>query len=209
MELVESIGYINRKLIDEFGIDSIKNIPIFRVVWSEDQFEKRLGTYTDSTPSGIFIREVTEIREVPKYRQWIQQKYVLERLCLIPEYQKTVLPVGETDDGQVTYEPLFVFEDVNGKYLPPQWIVAKIAVDSVYAAQGKKSLAGWKDEFKNQDDELNDRTKRVDELQTAIFGDETAISDAFARKTAVTDFNVKNGPTYLEDFSPKSIIEEK
>lgn len=49
----------------------------WRIVWSLDQTEKRLGDFVDKTPSGIIIREVREVREVYKYN-WLPPCFVLE-----------------------------------------------------------------------------------------------------------------------------------
>src|SRR5689334_9373374 len=92
MELVEKIEVLNSRLVDHFGIDTVTGDAIWRIVFSEDQFEKRLGTYDDITKGGIYLRTVTEVREVPKYRQWIHKKYILERLVLVPETNLPELP---------------------------------------------------------------------------------------------------------------------
>src|SRR5215203_3853126 len=131
MELTEPIESINRQLIDSFGIDTISGKPIWRVIFSEDELEKRHGTYDDYSPGGIYLRTVTEVRLVPKYRQYIQQKYILERLVMIPEINLADLPAEK-----LSYEPLFVFETSQGLYLPPRFDACKLIVDSVYAAQG-------------------------------------------------------------------------
>jgi hypothetical protein len=47
MELTEKIESINNQLIELYGIDTITGQAMWRVVWSEDQFEHRLGTYDD------------------------------------------------------------------------------------------------------------------------------------------------------------------
>jgi hypothetical protein len=66
MELVESIETINEQLRRAYGIDSISSRPIYRVVWANDELEKRLMHFTDA---GIQLL-TPEIREVPKYAQW-------------------------------------------------------------------------------------------------------------------------------------------
>ncbi len=68
------VDRINNQLKDLFGIDTVTGLQIFRIVYSEDQLEKRYGTYDDYTKGGLYIRTVTEVREVPKYRQWIQKR---------------------------------------------------------------------------------------------------------------------------------------
>ena len=181
---MENLDYINTFLIDQFGIDTVTGQPIWRVVWSEDQFEKRLGTYSDYTTNGLFIREITEVREVPKYRQWITEKYVLERLVVIPEINKNDLPTTN-----LSYEPIFIFEDNNGNYLPPRVDVAKLIVDTIYAALGKKSLAKYVDEEAKNDPK---RLQAIKDLQEELFGNETPVTDALAyREGVVVPHNFK------------------
>lgn len=172
MELTESIESLNHQLIDLFGIDTVSGNPIWRIVFSEDQFENRLGTYSDYTESGIYLRTVTEVRYVPKYRQWIQERFVLERLTIIPEINSDELP-----STRLSYEPIYVFENGKGDYLPPKIEVARIVIDSVYAAQGKSSMAKYLDD--------EDVEKRIDSLQEYLFADETDISDHLSRQTGI------------------------
>lgn len=176
MELTETIESINHQLIDLFGIDTLTGLPIWRIVWSQDQFEKRLGTYDDITESGIYLRTVTEVREVPKYRQWITEKYVLERLSIIPESNRDELPATK-----LSYEPIFVFQDVNDNYLPPKLEVAKFTIDCIYAAQGKSSMAKYKDETTTPEA----IQKRIDDIQEYLYGDESSITDALRSHEAV------------------------
>lgn len=171
MELTEPIETINARLIDFFGVDTLTGLPIWRVVWSEDQMEKRLGTYTDYTPSGIWLREVTEVREVPKYRQWIQQKFVLERLTLVPEVNQDELPTSK-----LSYEPLWVFEDRYGRYLPPKFEAAQLVIDTVYAVQySDHNLSRYKDPENSQEASIELKKQRVDEYIEQLFGDESGL----------------------------------
>lgn len=185
MELTETINSLNRQLTDLYGIDTVTGRTIFRIVWSEDQFEKRL---MDVTNEGLQLL-YPEIREVPKYRQWIKEKYVLERLVLVPDVNKK-----ELGGIKQSYEPLFVFENAKGEYLPPKIQVCKIVIDSVYAAQGKGNLAKYKE---TNEENLEKKRKEVEEMTAEIFGDETDISDALSRQEGVV----------LSDMSMK--IEEK
>jgi len=180
MELTETVSSINNQLIDLFGIDTLTGAPIWRVAWSEDQLEKRYGTYDDYTSSGIYLRTVTEVREVPKYRQWIKEKYVVERLTLIPDVSKEDLPTEK-----LSYEPMYVFEDVRGRYLPPKLEAAKFVIDSIYAAMGKSSLAKYKDPDNCTEAEMENTRDRIAQLQEELFGDETTIGDALAHKEGI------------------------
>lgn len=168
MELLEPVENINKRLLEHFGIDTDTSQPIWRIVWSEDQFEYRKGTYTDYTPSGLFLREVTEVRYVPKYRQWIQKKYVLERLVVVPE-----MNLVELAGTKLSYEPLWVFEDKFGNALPPKWEAAKFIIDTVYAAQySNHNLARYKDPENSQEASMELQKQRVDKLMEELWGDE-------------------------------------
>lgn len=182
MELTETIDSINRQLVDLFGIDTATGLSMWKIVWSEDQFEHRLGTYEDFTESGLWIRTVTEVRWVPKYRQWIRNKYVIERLVIIPEVNE-----GELPANKLSYEPIYVFETNSGQYLPPRVDAAKFVIDSVLAAQGKSSLAKYKDPFTGTDaeEQIAIKEAEIDRLQTELFGNETDAGDALAHGEAI------------------------
>lgn len=176
MELSETINTINDGLVNLFGREANSHQPMFRVVWSEDQFEKRM---MDTTDEGLQLLS-PEIRVVPKYRQWIKERYVLERLVIVPEFQQK-----ELADAKVSYEPLWVFETQLGVYLPPRLDAAKFCIDTLYAALGKKSMAKYKDPEAGQDGKEY-RKQKVNELQEAMFGNESNVTDALAYRTGVT-----------------------
>lgn len=169
--LVEDIDTINRQLKEHFGMES-DGSPIWRVVWSEDQFEKRLMDTTDSGIQMLF----PDVREAPKYRQWIRQKYVLERLCVVPEVNKKEL-LGIN----LSYEPTYVFQDDKDNYLPPKFVVAKFVIDAVYAAQGKKGMRKYVDE----DTTPESKQARIEQLKSDLFGNETDATDALAYGSGV------------------------
>lgn len=183
MELTETIDGLNRQLSDLYGIDTLTGQALWRIVWSEDQFEHRYGTYDDFTPAGLYIRTVTEVRYVPKYRQWIKEKYVLERLVLIPE-----INAGDLPATKMSYEPMYPFQTNSGQYLPPTISAAQFVIESVYAVQGKGSLARYKDPLSGVSTEeyIEMKTKEVDKLQEELFGNETDTGDALAYREAIT-----------------------
>lgn len=167
--LSEPLDEINGLLIDHYGIDTISGNPIFRVVWSEDQLEKRWTSYTDE---GIQLLH-PEVREYPKYKQWIHDKYIIEKLTIIPRLKIEGAPVE-----QLSYESIWVFEDKGGNYLPPRFSVCKWVLDTLNAVAGKYSLAKYKDELVNEDPEA--RNIRLNKLQEELFGNETDCGDALA-----------------------------
>lgn len=174
MELTESIESINNQLIDLFGIDTLNGLPIWRVSWAEDQIEKQYGTFNDFTSNGMFIRSVTEVREIKKY-PWIKNKYILEQLTLVNECDQEQLA-----GAKIAYNCMFVFENKNGNYLPPQVQIAQFVIDTIYAAMGKTNLAKYKEAA-----DTGERLKEVNELHEELFGNETTIGDALAYKTGI------------------------
>lgn len=166
MQPTESIDVINQRLVDYFG--KFDDKPKWRIVFSEDQYENRLGTYNDYTREGIFLREVTEVRLVPKYKQWIHKKWVLEKLVEVPEVcQDEIL-------SRLSYEPIWVFEDKKGNPLPPIWIAIEYLITSVEGKRGVK--------LEEPNGNLEERIKRLEEY---LFGDENAVTDSLAYREGV------------------------
>ena len=170
MELRETIKSINEKLLEEFGTE-FGSSPRFRVVFSDDQYEKRL---TDCTDEGFELL-YPEVRLLPKYKQWIREKYVLERLIPV---------VGETDlVTKVSYEPAWVFQDKHGNYLPPFFEGCRFVIDSLRSAiDGAGSFTKYKDKNISPEEHLAHIKKVEDEL----FGNETPMTDALHYGSGVT-----------------------
>lgn len=117
------LDQLNRKIEDYFG--RAEDRPRYRVVWSEDEFEMRHGTFNDYTSNGLFIRQVTETRQVPKYRQWIQNTYILEQLTIYENHKH---------DGSMVeslgYEPVYTFRQL-GKEGIPSFEACKFLIEVV------------------------------------------------------------------------------
>jgi hypothetical protein len=169
VELRETIERINKKLIDDFGSE-LDGRARFRVVFSDDQFEKRWIQFTDE---GFPLLE-PEVRLLPKYRQFIHQKYILERLVPV---------VGETDlVEKMSYEPCWVFQTKNQEYLPPFYDGCKLVIDSMYVKMGRKDgFAKYKDP--NVSEEA--RLEHIKKVEAELFGNETEIGDALAYGSGV------------------------
>lgn len=169
MELREDIDRINAKLIEEFGYE-LGGRPRFRIVFSEDEYEKRLTEYTDEG----FLLAIPEVRLLPKYKQWIHQKYILERLVPIPDNSELV--------EKVAYEPAWVFQDKHGNYLPPFFDGCKLIIESMYQAMGKaNTFARYKDKNISKEEHL----AHIKKVEQDLFGNETAVGDALAYKTGI------------------------
>ena len=169
MELRESIESINKKLLEEFGSE-FGNAPRFRVVFSEDQYEKRLTNFTDE---GFELIQ-PEVRLLPKYKQWIREKYVLERLVPV---------TGETDlVVKVSYEPAWVFQDKHGNYLPPFYDGCKFVIESLFQAMGRKDTFV---KYTDKNLSVEEREAELKRVQDQLFGNETDVGDHLAYGTGI------------------------
>lgn len=174
MELVEPIERINKLLEVHFGHhDDMR--PRFRVVFANDQLEKRWVTHTNE---GFQLLH-PEVQEVRKYQDKID-RYVLEQLSIVP-------PGLETDLTEpLSYEPLWTFEDRHGDYLPPLFEMCKFVIDQIYA---RINGTAPKPIYKEDPDK---EAKELKKIEDYLFGDETRVSDDLGLGIAVTDFNPKD-----------------
>lgn len=173
MDTPEPISVLNKRLRDVYGM-VWDGRPIFHIIWSEDEFEVRRCTHTDA---GIELL-IPEMRQVRKYAGWVKNKYVLERLVAVPS-------VNSKDLAEKTsYEPLWVFEDLNRNALPPIWEACEIVIDSLYAALGKGSM--YRKYVNPEENEtLEEKNIRLQKLQEALFGNETPAGDALAYREGI------------------------
>ena len=170
---------INNLLINHFGQDTVSELPMWRIAWAPEQFEKRFGLWRDFTTEGLFIKEVTELREVRKYPH-LTEHYVLERLVAVPDYQ-----VMELGGAKISYEPIHPFWNGQMEYMPPNFVVSKFIIDTVYASQGISSLRKYVDPEADGNNGLEVKKQRVKEIRDGLYGNETAVGDALQYKTGV------------------------
>jgi len=145
MPLSPEVKYMNNQLIKEFGL--YLNRPQFRIVWTGDLYEKRLATYTDWMGS-VKIREVTEVREVPKYPYINPPWYMLERAVEVPQ--------DESIKNPDFYEPLYIFQHFDekgnrGEYLPPRLDMACLAANVSLMKVPKRTHKMDKGEFEEKE----------------------------------------------------------
>lgn len=146
--------------------------PLFRISWSEDQIEKRVVNHS---PEGFeLINPVVEER--PKYRQWLHNKYILERLIPVPSIADLV--------DKISYEPVWVFEDKDENSLPPNYDVCKIVIAAIHAASAKAIGAKYLDP-RTRPDFKEEEIVRLAKLQEELFGNETDLTDSLAAGSAV------------------------
>jgi hypothetical protein len=132
------------QIIDEFGLFFSR--PKFRIVWTGDCFEKRLGTYEDYEGT-LRIRTVTEVREVPKYPYVNPPWWMLERAV---EFQDDSIKRGDL------YEPLYLFRHFGpkgeyGEFLPPRADMAILAAKMSLVKRPKRTLDMDKNEFEEKE----------------------------------------------------------
>lgn len=127
------ITKLNKQLEKEYGLGFSENglqmgagnRPLWRIVWSLEQTERRLGTYRDFIPgTNILLREVTEIREVPKY-PWVKPRWLLEKLMYAP-----CPDLPETLD-KPHYELIYVYQNLADEFVMPVWELTKFLIDNI------------------------------------------------------------------------------
>jgi hypothetical protein len=157
---------INKQLIEHYGIDTEGTGPIWRLVWSDDQYEMRL---TDCTPEGLQLLS-PEVRLLPKYKQWVKPPcWVLERLVVVPDVNLHELPAVKK-----SYEPIHPFLNPrDGNAIEPVFRACKFLVDLIYASQGKSNMAKYVDELAKESPE--EKAIRIDKLVDELFGDESML----------------------------------
>lgn len=97
----------------EFGGKNDLQQPIFRLSWSNDQYEWRRGTF--NVYSGdLFVRTEVGDRYVRKYN-YIHERWILEKWFPQSLVKNEETPAVKNGD----YEPFYVFQDKYGNYLEP------------------------------------------------------------------------------------------
>lgn len=118
IELPEHVKSINRRLF-KFGKNP-DGLPIYRIVFSDDQREKRRGKF-NVFYGKIFLRTEVGIKETKKY-SYIKSKFLIEKW--IEPHLVNMLSNNEIVDSN-GYEPIYVFEDKDGNFLRPIWSVSE------------------------------------------------------------------------------------
>ena len=170
-----TLEQLNNYLARDYGYFE-GTLPNWRVVWSEDQFEKRL---TDRTDEGFELLH-KEVRLLPKYKQWAPDSYVLERCLPIPEFVETDL----TD--KFSYEPVYVFDLTKTDSFSDNFYGAiKFVISTVYTAVSRSVGAKYKDPEADKEVAAELREQRLRAIEQELFGNETEVGDALAHKQAV------------------------
>lgn len=123
-----TVELVNKKLKEYYGTDD-SGRQIYRVVWSDDQIEKRFGTFREMYGS-IFVREYRGMDVVKKY-PYIKHRWVLEKLM----FALTDEVIGLDLDGRC-YEPIYTFEDKFGQELAVEWWAVEMIVKRLLGVMG-------------------------------------------------------------------------
>lgn len=182
------IHLINRKLREQFGEDFLKQ-PFFRIVWSDDEIEKRYSNFRDFIPgTNVLIRDVIEVREVKKYQ--MEPQYILERL-FFNRHNKEILDNKTYNPQTCTYEPFWAFgheKTKSGqKAKQPVWraieLLIKLNIDfkslTPSEMNEKEALQALDDEKIMMD--LLDEHIKNDPLHSAIKDGDAVILDSTKR----------------------------
>lgn len=154
------IDKMNRWLRTHGGV-SVCGRSNYRIVWSSDCFEKRLGTFTDYDSTGtIFLKTVTEVRLAPKYT-YIQDRWILEKF-FDANY-------GENAEGD-GYEPIYPFMDKDGNFLSPTY---KVLERLIWMIKNPARIKNWKERV---DDLKAKEQKDIDKAVELMDFDETTVA---------------------------------
>lgn len=185
MTTTHDVKHINKQLKNIFGCVDDGRV-VFRVVWAPTQVELRHGKFNDFTESGLYIRSITETREVPKYG-WAGPRYIMERLYLGKHFVE--LPMSE----QGIYESIFTFQDPNKNPLEVTWaacnLIAKASLGTTGVAKPKRTKK------QIEDDEREDHARQQKETKEYLDQEESFLSAQLALGSA----------TALRDADPKSL----
>lgn len=167
---------VNEKLEKKYGCHTVKNQANFRIVFAGDQLETRKGNFEVFTDSGIYLRtDFNCVRTVPKYPQFPENSWVLERL--VANLHTDVM------DGDYVYEPVYNYKE--GMF--PIWRACEFTVEQLFV----KKQPHTQKEAEYRDAEK--KAKEVAYIKNAI--------DATGLRTALHDgealsFSNKDGIDY-------------
>jgi hypothetical protein len=131
--MATDIDIINKWLKNQYGTD-LRSRPWYRIIWSENETEKRTGIFNDFTDSGLYIGYHQGLREVKKYANPIyKDRWILEKL-IYGLNNKEIW--GDTARDGI-YEPIWVFRGPGDTYQKPTTKTVDFIVQSLLAEKPK------------------------------------------------------------------------
>lgn len=119
-----NVDNINKRLTSKFGTN-LTGLPFFRIIWSDSLQERRIGVFQEHLGK-VFLREFRGLRECPKY-SYIKARWIVERW--LPPALAYDPAIPDTVNG--SYEPIYVFQDVQGNALEVNEDFAIRMIDNV------------------------------------------------------------------------------
>lgn len=164
---------INKKLAELYG-KNLDGRPFYRIVWSENTTEKRIGTFYDFNGI-IFTRTFKGMREVRKYEDpGFRERFILEKLIPMLENQE----VWDSAFGQGSYEPIWVFRGPNNTFRRPTLKAVEFLLGMI---QGEKRKLTEKD--------IDDMEEQLLEKETEenfnMLNDVSTMAHALAHKEGI------------------------
>lgn len=157
--------------------------PNYRAVWGQSRLDWIGGKWEDYSPEGSLLREVYEVRRVPKYAV---DRWIIERWCPAETYGCPALwemQTFETIDGRIIpglgpypsrgdYEEVFRLEDNAGQFIQLTPFIARAFVSCLETAREmeKESLAEKKSKRQAEDD------REYDSYADSVFHDGSTIT---------------------------------
>lgn len=170
----KTLNAINKKLKDTYGLSELKQN--FILTWVDENLrEMRLCSH--SIEGFQYVQPRYEERK--KYG-YINRRYVLEKLCVVP-----------AQDGMelvevLSYEPLWVFQTAPPKMEPlyPKWRAMEFVIENVLEAARVGKY--YSKPIQDPDLEPDAKHKRINALMHELYGNETDTGDALAYKEGIS-----------------------
>ena len=112
---IGEVAIINQHLLKHGKM--LNGKPVFRVIFSDDLTEKRVGVF-NKFHGNIWVGRSSGVQLVPKYG-YIQSAWVLEKYSVAPNAE-----ILDYDH----YEPVYAFRDKDNNYLEPLLRVCEIII---------------------------------------------------------------------------------
>ncbi|SRR6266496_1570150 len=127
------IDSINKTLHENYRV--LDGRPIYRLVWSDNQLEKRFSDKWCDYYGHILIRsEYKAVRTIKKYWHITPPCWILEKLVFLPSswhVKELVKELVEAHNG--SYEPVYTFRDAKNNPLPVVFEVVDFILQGLHA----------------------------------------------------------------------------
>lgn len=149
------VDELNERLVTYYGNERMTGLPKYRLVRSETQTEKRIGSYDVVTSeTGLWLGTKKGLVEIKKY-WYMEPCWLLERVELNTARRDTIVE-------PYTYEPLFPFLDKDDNPLELNWKVLEFFLNR---------LEKMERQFLTESDHLAQEEKRLDEERIKVFAE--------------------------------------